>query len=245
MPAMTANVAPLSIRLFGAFDVQVNGAPLPRLRAHTGEALLALLALRSHREVERAWLAGMLLPDSAPSQGLATLRRYLTDLRRALGSEAWRLGSPTTLSLALDLSGAACDVAIFDAAMAMGDDESLEQAVALYRGSLLDGWVDEWVFEQRQTREQTYLEALEHLAAGAQARGDEATAERWLRRAVAVDPLRECAQRALMQALARGGSYAAATLLYRDLRVLLHRGRHKLETALEAEGLAPEQRLSA
>jgi RNA polymerase sigma-70 factor (ECF subfamily) len=29
------------------------------------------------------------------------------------------------------------------------------------------------------------------------------------------------------------------------LRVLLHRGRHKLEAALEAEGLAPEQRLSA
>jgi predicted ATPase/class 3 adenylate cyclase/Tfp pilus assembly protein PilF len=213
----------LSIQLFGTFEVQVNGTPLPRLRAHTGDALLALLTLRHNRDVERAWLAGTLLPDSSLSQGLATMRRYLTDLRRALGSEAWRLGSPTTLSLTLDLSGADCDVVAFDAAIAQGDDESLEQAVTLYRGPLLEGWDEEWVFEERQAREQAYLEALESLAAGALARGDAPGAERWLRRAVAVDPLREGAQRALMQALAQGGSYAAATQLYRDLRVLLHR----------------------
>ena len=35
--------------------------------------------------------------------------------------------------------------------------------------------------------------------------------------------MRESAQRALMEALAASGSYAAATQLYRDLRVLLHR----------------------
>jgi predicted ATPase/class 3 adenylate cyclase len=40
---------------------------------------------------------------------------------------------------------------------------------------------------------------------------------------VAVDPLRESAQRALMQALAAGGNYAAALLTYRELRLLLHR----------------------
>jgi predicted ATPase/class 3 adenylate cyclase len=43
------------------------------------------------------------------------------------------------------------------------------------------------------------------------------------RRAVAADPLRESAQRALMQALAAGGNDAAALLTYRELRVLLHR----------------------
>ena len=41
-----APAANLSIRLFGPFSVQVNGAPLPRLRWRREEAILALLTLR-------------------------------------------------------------------------------------------------------------------------------------------------------------------------------------------------------
>jgi hypothetical protein len=40
---------------------------------------------------------------------------------------------------------------------------------------------------------------------------------------VGVDPLRETAQRSLMQALAAGGNYGAALLVYRELRQRLHR----------------------
>src|SRR5438552_744024 len=57
----------------------------------------------------------------------------------------------------------------------------------------------------------------------ARERGASAVAERHLRQAVAADPLRETAQRALMQALAAGGNYAAALLVYRELRLRLHR----------------------
>jgi DNA-binding SARP family transcriptional activator len=77
-------VSPLTIQLFGPMDVQCHGAPLPRLRSRNGLWLLALLALRHGREVERAWLAGTLWPDTPTSQGLALLRRELTDLRRPL-----------------------------------------------------------------------------------------------------------------------------------------------------------------
>ena len=38
----------------------LNGAPLGRLRSRKEQSLLALLTLRYGREVERAWLAGML-----------------------------------------------------------------------------------------------------------------------------------------------------------------------------------------
>src|SRR5205823_5141874 len=65
--------------------------------------------------------------------------------------------------------------------------------------------------------------ALESLAAAAQERGEHGTAERHLRRAAAVDPSRESAQRALMQALAGSGNYAAASEVYRELRLHLHR----------------------
>jgi hypothetical protein len=50
--------------MFGPLQVELNGQPLPRLRSRKGHWLLALLVLRHGREVERAWLAGMLWPDS-------------------------------------------------------------------------------------------------------------------------------------------------------------------------------------
>jgi predicted ATPase/DNA-binding SARP family transcriptional activator len=213
---------PLVVTLFGPSEVWVDGSPLPRLRSRKGHWLLALLTLRHGCDVERAWLAGMLWPDNPEPQALASLRKSLNDLRGALGREADRLCSPTPHSLRLELAGAAADVVTFDAAIARGDGPSLEQAVALYRGPLLEGCAEEWAFQERQVREQAYLGALETLAAQAMACGDAAAAERHLRRAVAVDPLRESAQRALMQTLAAGGNYAAAAQTYRELRLRLH-----------------------
>jgi len=83
-------------------------------------------------------------------------------------------------------------------------------------GRLLEDWTEEWVFEERQVRKQAYLRALETLAAEARARGELAAAEQHLRRAVATDPLRESAQRALMLVQAAAGSYAAAIQTYRE-----------------------------
>src|SRR5262249_37756567 len=55
------------------------------------------------------------------------------------------------------------------------------------------------------------------------ARGDLAAAERHLRLVVAVDPLRESAQRGLMKLLAAGGNYAGAMQAYRELCERSHR----------------------
>ena len=55
------------------------------------------------------------------------------------------------------------DVIAFDRAMARGDAASLEQAICLYRGPLLEGWMDEWVFQERQVREQAYQFIDKHL----------------------------------------------------------------------------------
>src|SRR5439155_3027261 len=119
---------------------------------------------------------------------------------------------------------------------------SLEQAVALYRGPLLEGCVEAWAFQERQVREQAYLTALETLAARALEGGDAAAAEGHLRRAVAADPLRESAQRELMRALAAGGNYAAALRAYRELRLLLHR---EINAGPDAETQALFQQLRA
>ena len=47
----------LTITLFGPIEVLVEGCPLPPLRSRKALWLLALLALRGGRTVEREWLA--------------------------------------------------------------------------------------------------------------------------------------------------------------------------------------------
>src|SRR5207249_4463459 len=171
------------------FAVRLNGRPLPRPTYRKSQSALALLALRHGCEVEREWLSGLLWPEATPSAGLNSLRKCLTDLRHALGAEAGRLRSPMPRTLCLELTGAFVDVLTYDAALVRGDPHSLAEAVALYRGPLLEGCTEEWAVEERQAREQAYLTALEKLAALAREREETAEAERLLRLAVAAGPL--------------------------------------------------------
>jgi len=232
----------LEIRLLGPFDVRLQGKPLPSLRTRKGQWLLALLVLKQDRPLDRGWLAGTLWPDSNDEQARMSLRKSLNDLRLALSAEAYRIYAPTPRSLGFDLSNAFVDVVRFDAALARGEEQDLQEAVSLYGGPLVENCQEEWVLSERQMREQAYLQALERLAALAMERGDPAGAAERLRLCIVVDPLRESAQRLLMQALAATGSYAAATEVYRDLRLLL---RRELNIEPDAETRALYQRLEA
>ena len=225
------------MRLFGPFTVLRHGQPLRPLRTRKGQSLLALLVLRAGRPVERRWLAGVLWPESPEAQARYNLRRSLSDLRLALGSEASRLSSGRQAqTVALDLRGATVDVLAFDEAIERGDALSLQAAALLYRGPLMEGCLEEWVLPEREARERSLARALETLAGHASARADWVTAERYLRRAVDLDPLRETVQRALMQTLVSAGTPAAALQCFRDLRLLLAR-ELKAEPAPETSAI--------
>lgn len=214
---------PLRICLFGPMEVRVGADALPRLRSRKGLWLLALLALRPGRDVERDWLAGTLWPDSDEPDARRSLRQSLHDLRRALGPESHRLACESPRTLRLDVSGADVDVLAFDAALARGGSASLKAAVELYRGPLLEDCTEEWALEERRQREQAYLTALETLALEATVRGEYGTAAGYLRRAVGVDPFRENLQRVLMQSLGGEGNPGGALLVYRQFREMLRR----------------------
>ena len=104
---------------------------MPPLRSRKGHHLLALLALRAGREVQRDFLAGTLWPESDQAQAYYNLRRCLTDLRQALGVHADRLQSPSPHTLLLDLQEAFVDVLVFDAALKRGGPEERRYAVDL------------------------------------------------------------------------------------------------------------------
>src|SRR5947207_1900865 len=86
MALMDSNsaAAPLAFYLFGPFEARVNGTLVPHLHARKGQWLLALLALRAGREVQRSWLAVTLWPDSSEAAALTNLRSSLKELRQAL-----------------------------------------------------------------------------------------------------------------------------------------------------------------
>src|SRR5262249_8587649 len=147
--------------LFGTMRVEWEGAPLPAPRLNKGWWLLAILALRGGQEVSRDWLAGTLWPDSPTP--LATLRRTLTDLRRALGPASALLVAPTVQTLRLKVDACRVDVLEFDKA-AGADLASLENALALYGGPLLESCYVPWIVQERATRQETYLRVLEQAA---------------------------------------------------------------------------------
>src|SRR5947208_3572443 len=69
--------SPFTLHLFGPLRVEVRGEALPRLPSRSVEWLLALLALRHDRSIDRSWLAGTLWPDSDELRALQNLRNNL------------------------------------------------------------------------------------------------------------------------------------------------------------------------
>jgi predicted ATPase/DNA-binding SARP family transcriptional activator len=210
--------APLSIRLFGPMEVRVHGEHLPRLRSRKGLLLLALLALKAGTPVDRAWLAGVLWPDSLDTQARMNLRQSLADLRRALGREEHRLKVDGAQKVWLDLEGCELDTASFDALALRSDRESLATAAVLYRGPLLEAFDDETIQPEQQAREQSTITLLDSLARIDIESGDFASGAAWLRKLIAADPFSESAVRMLMEALAAQGDYAGVTMAWRELR---------------------------
>lgn len=226
LPAEKPGTPPLEVRLFGGFDVRVEGVPLPALRSRREQWLLALLALRHDRDTAREWLAATLWPDNEETQALFYLRKSLSNLRQALGSQAARLLSPTPRTLRLDLTDAFVDTVAFEAALKRSaasktPNAEWEEAVGLYRGQLLLDCSEEWAAVERHRYHETYLNALESLGTYLAAQNDPAATVHWMRLLLLADPYRESAANTLMQALSDCGDPAAVKVVYQEWRARL------------------------
>lgn len=211
----------LAVRLFGPLEVLIEGVPLPPVRSRKILWAFGLLVLRSGRPVDREWLARTLWPDNDLTQALANLRPNISQLRSGLGREADRIESPDRRTLCLNLEGAFADVMLFDSLVASARSADLELAVDLYRGPLMEGCAEEWVFQERDARERACVGALNRLGEIATLGGDYATAAERYRRAAALSPLADGPRRGLMDALARGGDRNGALDVYRQFADLL------------------------
>jgi DNA-binding SARP family transcriptional activator len=179
----------------------------------TAQRLVAFLALQP-RPVTRGYVAGALWLDSSESHAKASLRSALWRTQRAAGD----LVAVTSCHLALG-TGVEVDVATIAAAAHRAlegpdvvHDEELR--VLIDAGELLPDWYDDWLAIERERLRQLRLHALEATCerlAGTRRFG--IAVEAGLA-AVAADPLRESAHRALVRVHLAEGNLGEAIRQY-------------------------------
>ncbi len=207
----------LEARLFGRFDVRLDGAEV-HVPSRPAQSLLAFLLLNPGMAHRRERLAGLLWPDSAEESARSNLRHALWRVRRSLEAA----GSADCL-LADDLS-VGFDTRIphwIDAAQLVGDRKSAETAdslrerVSVYGGELLPGFYDEWVILERERLKGIFERAIQKLVDQLM-REEKWTdvaewSEHWISSAHSPEP----AFRALMSAAAAAGDVAGVAVAYR------------------------------
>jgi DNA-binding SARP family transcriptional activator len=201
----------VSLRCFllGKFDATAGDEPLPP-PPYRVQGLLAALLLRPGT-YQRAHLTGLLLPDIPERKGRQRLSHLLWQLRRwcpALPLET----TPQTVQLLPD--GLWLDVDAFRRLVSDRDLKSWLEALALYRGDLLEGIYDDWLLGEREALYLRYVDVA-HRACDAlwqQRRFEELlpVVERLVQR----EPYDECALRTLMRAYRALGRRGAALAAY-------------------------------
>ena len=201
-----------TLRLLGTASIEGSDG-LVTGRAAQGRrlALLAVLALARGRALSRDRLVALLWPEATPERARPQLSDALYVLRGALGDEVVRSVGD---DLAIDPALLTSDVMLLEQAVQAG---RLEEAVALYRGPLLDGFhvpdaaeFERWLDAERSQVDRQYAHALEALAESSSAGGDHLAAVGWWRRRAAHDPLSGTVALRLMQALEAAGDRAGA-----------------------------------
>lgn len=218
--------------VFGSLRVVVDGRRLSArdFGGRKPKQLLEILVLNSGRFVPKDQLAHLLWGDALPNSASGSLEHYVSLLRRRLAPER---GTGTGVTPGVIVTGhggyrfdptdAQVDLTqfdqLFDAASTAPDRGTMEHALALARGDLLE---DEpyacWALTARSAHLQRRLQL--HVAAGelALTDGDLGSAVAHARSAVAIDDLHEAGVRLLMTALYRSGEQAEALRVFGRLR---------------------------
>jgi DNA-binding SARP family transcriptional activator len=208
-----------TVRLLGRPRVVVGGAS--RVVPTGSQRLLAFVALHPMR-LERGYVAGMLWPVGGDVRAIGNLRSALWRLRTA-GIEVIT-ADKHTLALApgvrVDVHAVAAWAGRLIGGTAGPDDLELSTVPAEACG-LFPGWRDDWAVLERERMRQKVLHALEALSVQLSRQGRHADAVAAVHLAVAEEPLRESAQRALLAAHLVAGDRAAARTAYADFAELL------------------------
>jgi DNA-binding SARP family transcriptional activator len=212
-------VSEFHLELLGGFSCRRTGGEACILPTRKTEALLAYLALPAGRFHAREKLTALLWGEMPEERARQNFRQTLARLRRGLGGGALKVERD---GLALDSRAVTVDVGEFEAGAAAATGSTLDRALALYKGDLLEGFnvdeepFEEWRVVERERLREMALEGLARLLAEHLHAERAEPAIRAAQRILALDPLQEVVHRALMSLLWRHGRRAAALQQYQS-----------------------------
>ena len=208
----------IDLRMLGSFDLRVGGEPV--VLSPSVERVVAYVALH-HGPATRPNVAGNLWLDVPEERAMANLRSAL-----------WRLRRP-----GLDILEARGDCLALAPGVTVDTMELVTMAHELLDGALpmesarfdrlagssdlLGDWYEDWVLVEREHFRQLRLQALEQLATDLALRGQYGRATETALAAVASEPLRESAHRALIGVHLAQGNLSEAIRQYAFYRRLM------------------------
>lgn len=195
----------------------MDGAAVPLQRS--AQRLLGFLALQD-RPLERGFVAGTLWTNLPEHRASASLRTALW--RATTGHDALVAATTTHVGLGADVEVDVRDVSALAHAV-LEHRPCLADRLLRARGDLLPDWYDDWAVVERERHRQLRLHALEALCRDLAARGEYPQAVEAGIAAVAIEPLRESAHRALIAAHLEEGNAVEAIREYRTFTRLLRR----------------------
>jgi DNA-binding SARP family transcriptional activator len=216
---MTTGLAPTTrwwLRTLDGFELVGVSGPVQVQPA--AARLLALLAVREGA-LQRTWVGGTLWMDTSDHQACANLRSLLwrfqkrhTDLVEVTPTRVW-LGDAVDVDMRRSRNRAR---AILE------HRQGPEPAdIGLFAAELLPDWYDEWLIVERERDRQRRLHALETLCHTFSRLGQHALGLDAGLAAVAIEPLRESAHRAVICAHLAEGNVAEAIRQYQQFARLL------------------------
>jgi DNA-binding SARP family transcriptional activator len=117
----------------------------------------------------------------------------------------------------------------------LADVDAAALLQTLLREELLPGWYDDWLMLERTRLQELRQQALEQLSDLLSERGDIPAALEAAHAAVAIEPLRESAHRALIAVQIRAGNHSDAVRSYTEFR-------SRMRTEL---GVTPSQQIES
>ena len=214
--------------LFGGFTL-AGGGPATAVLSRKARGLVTYLALNPGQSQSREKLAALLWGDTGEPQARMSLRQGLSAIRKALPSADDRRLLADGDNVTLKLDDLEIDVARFERLASGIVPEQLEQAVVIYRGDLLDGFVlkeepfDDWLRVERERLRTIWIGVLEKLLHRYSVENNLATYVQAAMRLLGSDPLREDIHRGLMQIYARQGRPNMALKQYAQCREVLRK----------------------
>ena len=239
----------IRLHLLGSVELKSSGGDEIRsiIAQPKPMAMLAYLAAATPAGYRRREeLLSVFWPELDATRGRRALSQALHVLRSELPEDA--IETRGVEEIGLDSAVISSDVDDFRHAI---DSADYKKALDLYRGELLSGFLihgspefDQWLDKERSRLKAQAIDAARRLVSEAAGSGDYASAQRWAKRALELDPYSEEGLRDLLAILDKSGNRSEAVRTYEEFRARLERDL-EVQPSSETQGLLESMRAAS